>query len=39
MFISQGDFVYNFNFFSNDDSSNSFNVFQMVVLSTTFGIR
>lgn len=38
MFISQGDFVYNFNLFSEDDSGDSFNIFQMIILLTIFGL-
>ena len=36
MFISQEDTVYNFNFFSEDSSSDSFNIFQTIVLLSTF---
>jgi len=39
MFIFQGDFVYNFNLFSDDDSNDSFNIFQMIVLLTAFGAK
>jgi Bacterial TSP3 repeat len=36
MFIAREDVVYNFNFFSEDSTSNNFNTFQMMVLSSTF---
>ena len=39
MFITRGDAVYNFNFFSESSSSDNFNVFQMIVLSTVFGTQ
>jgi hypothetical protein len=39
IFIFQEDFVYNFNLFSSDDSNDSFNIFQMIVLLTTFEIE
>lgn len=38
MFIGRGDTVYNFNFFSEDSSSDSFSIFQMLVLLSVFGI-
>jgi len=38
MFISRGSKVYNFNLFSENDTSDGFNIFQAVVLLTEFGI-
>jgi thrombospondin type 3 repeat protein len=39
MFIPWGDSVYNFNLFSEDDTGDSFNIFQMIILLTVFGIQ
>jgi len=36
IFVSQKDLVYNFKFFSEDSASDNFNIFQTMVLSTSF---
>lgn len=39
IFIGRGDTVYNFNFFSEDNSNNGFNIFQTIVLLSTLGVQ